>query len=86
MMGKLYFFYGTECTHCHEMDPLNLKLEKELKIKLEKVEVWHNEKNADFLRKLAEGKCMGIPFYYNENNKNWICGNTTYDELKKWAK
>lgn len=81
----LLFFYGTECIHCHKMDPFIHKLEKENKVKLEKIEVWHNEKNAEKLRKLDNGKCGGIPFFYNEKTKAWICGETSFENLKKWA-
>ena len=67
------------------MDPLVEKLEKELKIKVEKLEVWHNSKNAEILRKLDNGKCGGIPFFFNENTKKFICGATSYEKLKAWA-
>lgn len=83
---RLLFFYGTECTHCHDMDPLNKKLEKELKIKLTKLEVWHNSKNAALLKQFDKGHCGGVPFYFNENTDKWICGAVPYAELKKWAK
>ncbi|HLD15850.1 MAG TPA: thioredoxin domain-containing protein [Candidatus Nanoarchaeia archaeon] len=84
-MGGLLEFTGRECDHCNEMDPLVEKLEKELKIKVEKLEVWHNSKNAEILRKLDNGKCGGIPFFFNENTKKFICGATSYEKLKAWA-
>ena len=82
---KLLMFTGTECTHCHEMVPLVEKIEKELKITVERLEVWHNEKNMEILQKLDDGKCGGIPFFYNENTAKWICGATSMDKLKEWA-
>ena len=85
IVGKLIQFYGTECVHCHEMDPLVEKLEKEFKIKLEKLEVWHDSKNAALLQKLDNGKCGGVPFFFNEDTKKFICGSTSYDKLKAWA-
>jgi len=84
-LGGLLEFTGRECDHCNEMDPLVEKLEKELKIKVEKLEVWHNSKNAEILRKLDNGKCGGIPFFFNENTKKFICGATSYEKLKAWA-
>lgn len=42
---RLLMFTGTECTHCHEMLPLVEQLEKELGVKVEKLEVWHNSSN-----------------------------------------
>lgn len=85
-MGDLLFFTGKECPHCHEMDPLIEKLEKELNIKLKKLDVWHDAKNAELLKKLDNGKCGGVPFFFNENTGKWICGSTDYENLKKWAK
>ena len=82
---RLLFFTGTECTHCHEMNPLVEKLENELKVKVDRLEVWHDSKNMAFLQKLEEGKCMSIPFFYNESNGKWICGNCDYGKLREWA-
>ncbi len=83
---KLYFFTGLECPHCREMDPLIEKLEKELKIKLDKLEVWHNAKNAAILQKCDKVNCGGVPFFYNEKTGKSICGAVDYEILKKWAK
>lgn len=84
-MGDLIEFYGTECVHCHEMDPLMDKLEKELKVKIERFEVWHNAKNAKLLQELDKGFCGGVPFFFNRKTGKWICGSTSYENLKKWA-
>ena len=84
-MGELLMFYGTECTHCHEMDPLVKRLEKELNVTLDRVEVWHNDLNMAKLQKLDSGKCGGVPFFYNLKNKKWVCGSTSYEKLKEWA-
>ncbi len=78
-------FYGTECVHCHEMDPLVERLEKEEKLKVTKLEVWHNSKNAALLESLDKGKCGGVPFFYNKKTGKSICGSTSYENLKKWA-
>jgi thiol-disulfide isomerase/thioredoxin len=84
-MADLMMFTGTECTHCHEMEPLVEKLEKETGVKVERLEVWHNSKNAEMLQKLDKGFCGGIPFFYNKITGKWICGSTSYDKLKTWA-
>ena len=84
-MGRLLLFMGTECDHCHEMEPLVQQLEKELKIKIERLEVWHNAENAKLLEKFDNGKCGGIPFFFNENTNKFICGSTSYEKLKAWA-
>ena len=84
-MTKLLMFTGTECVHCHAMDPLITKLEKESKLKITKLEVWHDAKNAALQQKLDAGKCGGVPFFYNEKTKKWLCGEVPYSELKAWA-
>ncbi|MBI4447387.1 hypothetical protein HY643_00250 [Candidatus Woesearchaeota archaeon] len=78
-------FYGEECVHCKEMDPVVKKLEKELKLKLKKLEVWHNEKNSALLREYDQGRCGGVPFFYNKKSGKFICGAVDYATLKNWA-
>ena len=85
MGDRLIDFYGTECLHCHDMDPLVERLEKELKVKVTKIEVWHNAKNAELLRRLDKINCGGVPFFYNEKTGKAICGTCDYETLKKWA-
>jgi thiol-disulfide isomerase/thioredoxin len=85
MADRLIMFTGTECDHCHEMLPLVKKLEEETKKKVTLLEVWHDAKNKAFLDKIDAGKCGGIPFFFNEKNEKWICGNTSYEKLKEWA-
>lgn len=85
-MSDLLEFYGTECIHCREMDPLMKKLEKEHGLKIEKLETWHNSENKKLLDSLDKGKCGGVPFFYNKKTKKTICGSTSYEELVKWAK
>ena len=84
-MGDLVEFYGTECSHCIEMQPLMEKMEKELKVKIERLEVWHNAKNAKLLQETDNGFCGGVPFFFNRKTGKWICGSTSYENLKKWA-
>lgn len=85
MADKLLKFEGTECVHCHEMDPLDEKLEKELKVKIKRIEVWHNAANAKMMEKYDRSFCGGVPFYFNEKTGQWICGAVPYETLKKWA-
>lgn len=83
-MGKLLYFYGDECDHCHAMRPLIERLEKESGAKIEQYEVWHNEKNA----KIMDGydkNCGGVPFFYNTESKEWLCGEVSFEKLKEWA-
>lgn len=85
VQGDLIDFYGTECVHCNEMNPMIEQLEDELKVQINHLEVWHNDKNAGYLEKLDQGKCGGVPFFYNLKTKKFLCGATSYDKLKAWA-
>ena len=84
MSNRLLFFTGRECPHCHTMEPLVDKLEKEEKVKVIKLEVWHNAEN-DKLRKKLDKDCGGVPFFFNEKTKKSLCGATSYANFKKWA-
>ena len=90
MSGRLLMFSGRECVHCKEMDPIVQKLEKGSNIKITKMEVWHDSNNKKLMEqcdKDEEGNefCGGVPFFYNENTKKKICGNTSFEKLKAWA-
>ena len=82
---KLFEFWGRECPHCKAMNPLIEKLEKELHVKVEQLEVWHNETNARLYAQYDKGLCGGVPFFFNEATGGWICGEARYDALKAWA-
>ncbi len=85
-MSDLLMFYGTECIHCHEMNPLVEKLEKELKVKVEKFEIWHNSKNKKLYDTCnTEIHCTGVPYFFDKKSKQGICGAVDYPILKKWA-
>jgi thiol-disulfide isomerase/thioredoxin len=85
LTNHLLQFGGTECTHCHEMDPIVERLQKEDGITLQYLESWHNEENAKLLEELDSGKCGGVPFFYNTKTKKFICGACDYETLKAWA-
>jgi len=78
-------FYGTECPHCKRMDLLVSDLEKELKIKLKKYEVWHDEVNAKKMQEYDLGYCGGVPFFYNTETDKYLCGEVDFEDLKAWA-
>jgi len=90
MVERLIEFYGTECVHCKDMEPLIEKLNKEHKIKITRLEVWHNSENAKLLRKYDKDEngnefCGGVPFFFNEKTGKKICGNTSFEKLKALA-
>jgi len=88
----IIMFYGHECPHCHAMMPYADKLAKEEGFEVRKLEVWHDEKNADAMRKHQEviteacGGEFGVPAFIDGKGKKALCGEVTYEELKKWAK
>jgi thiol-disulfide isomerase/thioredoxin len=90
-MKKLIMFHGRECPHCMVMMPHVDRLEKETGKKIERLEVWHNEKNADLMRSyrdIIEPKCGGqlrTPTFMNTDTNDIICGEVEYDKLKEWA-
>ena len=90
MGNRLIMFSGTECVHCKEMHPLVEQLEKELEVKVEYIEVWHDAGNAAFLESIDKNSdgsvfCGGIPLFYNEKTGKKLCGNQKYEKLKAWA-
>ena len=85
MGNRLLMFTGRECTHCHAMDPLIEKLEKEQNVTITQLEVWHDAKNAAEMQKLDNGFCGGVPFFYNEKTGKKICGEVLFEKLKAWA-
>ncbi len=90
-MSKLIMFHGAECPHCRAMHPLVDRLEKEAGIVFERLEVWHNEKNAEAMRNLKPviaPKCGGqlrVPAFVNVDQSDAVCGEMPYDKLKEWA-
>ena len=90
-MAKLLMFHGRDCPHCKKMMPRVEKLEKETEIRLEKLEVWHDEKNADLMRSYRQvlaPKCGGqlrVPTFLNPETSDAICGEVEFEELKAWA-
>ena len=90
-MNKLIMFWARECPHCKNMLPFVDKLEKETGVKLERLEIWHNEENANLMRsyrKIIEPECGGqlrTPTFLNAETKNVICGEVEYEKLKNWA-
>lgn len=75
-------FYGKECEHCINMEPLVERLAKETKLKFERFEVWHNAENAVKMQKYDRGRCGGVPFFINTETDKFICGEDSYENLK----
>ncbi len=90
-MKKLVMFHGRECPHCRKMMPVVDKMIEETGADIEKMEVWHNEKNADAMRSFRDiiaAKCGGqlrVPAFLNTETKEVFCGEVEYEKLKKWG-
>ncbi|MBI4020536.1 MAG: hypothetical protein HY367_04335 [Candidatus Aenigmarchaeota archaeon] len=83
--SSLIEFYGTECVHCKEMEPLIERLKSEAGLVVERIEVWHNAKNAEMLQQYDRGFCGGVPFFFNRKTGKWICGSTSWEKFRAWA-
>jgi len=90
-MNKRIMFHGRECPHCKKMMPVVDRLEEETGIRLERLEVWHNEENADLMRSFKDiirPKCGGqlrTPTFFNTENQEVLCGEVEFEVLKTWA-
>ena len=88
-MKKITMFYGKECPHCVTMYSIVDKLIEE-GVGIEKLEVWHNENNAEEMRKfsgLIMNMCdgaLGVPAFLDKEGNRAICGEISYSDLKKW--
>jgi thiol-disulfide isomerase/thioredoxin len=82
----LYEFYGDGCPHCEKMKPKVEELQEEEGVKVKQLEVWNDEENAEKMGKFDDGKCGGVPFFYNTETDDWICGEASKEELREWAK
>ena len=67
------------------MMPIVDKVEKKLGVKVEKYEVWNNEDNAKKMAEYDKGLCGGVPFFYNTESKQFICGSTDEKTFSAWA-
>tara|TARA_B100001971_G_C18168763_1_gene525818 strand:- start:771 stop:1025 length:255 start_codon:yes stop_codon:yes gene_type:complete len=78
-------FYGKECPHCVEMQLLVEKLEKDTGVEVDRYEVWYSEENAKKMEQYDKGLCGGVPFFFNTDTNEHLCGSTSYNQLKEWA-
>ena len=90
-MNEILMFHGRECPHCKAMMPLVDKLEAETGLKVERLEIWHNEQNADRMRSYRDilaPKCGGqlrTPTFFKPATNAVLCGEASYETLKSWA-
>ncbi len=65
----IVYYYGETCSHCQEVQKWMSEEKIEEKIKIEKKEVWNNQKNSLELTKVAEfcrlnSSSIGVPFLF----------------------
>ena len=85
--GKPYLiqFKGKGDDYCAQMEPLKEQLKEELGVQIRCFEVWYDSKNLELMQRLDNGRCGGVPFFYNKRSRRYICGATTYANLRAWA-
>ncbi|MFW6048302.1 MAG: glutaredoxin family protein [Candidatus Natronoplasma sp.] len=83
---KLILFFGKECPECKNVMEKLGRLEEDENIKVSQYEVWHNSKNQSLMMKYTEERCIGVPFLFNKETGEYICGESNYERIKKWAK
>jgi len=83
--SHLIDFYGTECKFCIKLEPLLKRIEEELGVEIERIEIWHNEENKKLWKKMDDGFCGGVPLLINTKSGKKICGYAEYNKLKAWA-
>jgi hypothetical protein len=86
-LGQPYLlqFRGKGDDYCREMEPLKKQLRAECGCNIRVFEVWYDTTNLELLQRLDRGRCGGVPFFYNKRTRRFICGATTYENLKNWA-
>ena len=84
--SHLIDFYGTECMRCKEMEPILERLEKELKVKVDRIEVWHNAANAAMMGQYDKEQRGFVPMYVNKKTGKVLYGTQSYENMLKWAK
>jgi hypothetical protein len=73
----IVLFYGDGCPHCKDVEDFILQNKIDEKIKITRMEVWHNKSNAALLGQIAKqcgiiGNSVGVPFLYDGNNKCYL--------------
>jgi len=84
--NSLHFFFGQECSFTKKVEPAVNCLEKMLGQKVNRHEVWHNSTNQRLYREAGGAvRCGGVPYFYNADTKQTICGYTSCEMLRQWA-
>lgn len=84
---NLIFFYGGACPYTPRAEKLIQCLERHTQRPVVRMETWQNKDNYDkFVEVGGPDKCGGVPFLFNMETKESICGvPRTLDQVKQWA-
>ena len=68
------------------IEPDVMELEIKLGKQLNKLETWNSEENQKLYDEVGGPvSCGGVPFFYNKNTKQSICGAMGIDAMIAWA-
>eukprot|EP00918_Siedleckia_nematoides_P058166 GHVU01126882.1.p1 GENE.GHVU01126882.1~~GHVU01126882.1.p1 ORF type:complete len:134 (+),score=12.43 GHVU01126882.1:667-1068(+) len=68
------------------MEPLIGRVERVTGRRVLRLECWKNPVNYKLLHRVdVNGRCGGLPYYYNTRTRTSICGATNFDNLLAWA-
>ena len=82
----LLLFYGEGCSFTKRIEPDVMELEIKLGKQLNKLETWNSEENQKLYDEVGGPvSCGGVPFFYNKNTKQSICGAMGIDAMIAWA-
>lgn len=84
MKSKFIEFYGEECPGCKSMRRTLDRVELEMNVHFERIEVWHNKENDEYMTACDKGRCNGLPLIYNSEKDTLICGEAPYDEVVRF--
>ena len=82
--SHLLEYSGDECGPCKLMKPIVDKLNEE-GLNIQRLEVWHDAENAALMEKYDQGRCGGVPYFYNTKTGKSLCGAQDYETIKAWA-
>lgn len=73
----IVLFYGEECPHCKDVEEFIANNKIEDKVKISRMEVWHNKNNQAALTGVVQkcgitGSSIGVPFLYDGNGKCYV--------------
>lgn len=84
---NLLYFYGKECGFTKKAEPAVSELEGKLGRRLNRLETWHvSENQKKYAEVGGDRSCGGVPFFYNLETKESVCGARGIEILEAWAK